>query len=71
MQSLSLHRQGQSRDGGAESQHGTEAYRDDRRDSPRMQYMSLPYSDSIIESIASLPTQPAGKMRRAVSSERR
>jgi len=36
------------------------AYRDDRRESSMMHRMSLPYSDSIIESIAALyASQPA------------
>ncbi len=38
------------------------AYRDDRRASSMMHNMSLPYSDSIIESVASFyASQPAGK----------
>ena len=36
------------------------AYRDDRRESSTMHKMSLPYSDAIIESLASLyASQPA------------
>ena len=37
------------------------AYRDDRRQSSVMHMMSLPYSDSVIESIASFYASSAGE----------